>query len=41
MLLRGIEWKGFNILAGDELENRKELTPTNIDEHDILNREWY
>lgn len=41
MLLRGIEWKGFNILAGDELEHRKDLTPANIDENDILNREWY
>lgn len=41
MLLRGIEWKGFNILAGDELQHRKDLTPANIDENDILNREWY
>ena len=41
MLLRGIEWKGFNILAGDELEHRKDLTPENLDDNDILNREWY
>lgn len=41
MLLRGIEWKGFNILAGDALEHRQELTPENLDEHDILNRDWY
>ena len=41
MLLRGIEWKGFNILAGDELERRKDLTPENLDDNDILNREWY
>lgn len=41
MLLRGIEWKGFNILAGDELEKRKELTPENLDKNDILEREWY
>ena len=41
MLLRGIEWKGFNILAGDELERRKDLTPENLNDNDILNREWY
>lgn len=41
MLLRGIEWKGFNILAGDALEHRQDLTPENLDEHDILNRDWY
>ena len=41
MLLRGIEWKGFNILAGDELEHRKDLTPENLDDNDILNRPWF
>ena len=41
MLLRGIEWKGFNILAEDELEHRKDLTPENLDENDILNRPWF
>lgn len=41
MLLRGIEWKGFNILAEDEMQNRKPLTSENIDENDILNRPWF
>ena len=41
MLLRGIEWKGFNILAGDELSHRKELTASNLDENDILQRPWF
>ena len=41
MLLRGIEWKGFNVLAGDELEHRKDLTPKNLDDNDILNRPWF
>ena len=41
MLLRGIEWKGFNILAADELEHHKELTPENLDDNDILNRPWF
>ena len=41
MLLRGIEWKGFNILAGDELSHRKELTVKNLDENDILQRPWF
>lgn len=41
MLLRGIEWKGFNVLAGDELEHRKDLTPENLDDNDILNRPWF
>lgn len=41
MLLRGIEWKGFNIIAGDELSNRKKLTSKNIDDNDILSRPWF
>ena len=41
MLLRGIEWKGFNILAEDEMQNRKPLTVENIDNNDILSREWF
>ena len=41
ILLRGIEWKSFNINAEDELEHRKNLTPTNLDENDILNRDWF
>lgn len=40
-LLRGIEWKSFNILAQDELSDRKALTGANIDEHDILERNWF
>lgn len=40
-LLRGIEWKGFNIEAESQLDHRKELTGSNIDEHDILDREWF
>lgn len=40
-ILRGIEWKGFNIMAEDELNNRKPLTAENIDNNDILNRDWY
>lgn len=41
MLLRGIEWKAFNIEAEDELSNRKPLTASNIDSNDILSRSWY
>lgn len=41
MLLRGIEWKSFNLIAADELEHRKKLTVENLDENDILNRDWY
>lgn len=41
MLLRGIEWKGFNILAEGEMSDRKELTEANIDENDILQRSWF
>lgn len=41
MLLRGIEWKAFNLLAQDELEKRKDLNPENLDENDILNRKWF
>ena len=41
MLLRGIEWKAFNLLAQDELEKRKDLNPENLDENDILTREWF
>ncbi len=41
MILRGIQWKGMNILAQDELSSRKELTERNIDEHDILDRPWF
>lgn len=41
ILLRGIEWKGFNILAGDELDHRQALNAGNLDEHDILQRDWF
>ena len=41
MILRGIQWKALNILANDELSNRKELTANNIDENDILDRPWF
>ena len=41
MLLRGIEWKSFNLLAEEELGHRKELNASNLDENDILNRNWF
>lgn len=41
MLLRGIEWKSMKILNEEELSSRKALTADNVDEHDILEREWF
>ena len=41
MLLRGIEWKSIEIKAENQLKNRVELTGENIDENDILFRDWY
>ena len=41
MLLRGIEWKSFNLLAADELADRKPLNAENLDENDILTRDWF
>ena len=41
MLLRGIEWKSMNLKASGELSNRKELNVNNLDDNDILNREWF
>lgn len=41
MILRGIEWKGWNILAEDNLSNRTELNPENLEDNDILSREWF
>ena len=41
MILRGIQWKGMNILANDALSNRKDLTEENIDQNDILERPWF
>ena len=39
--LRGIEWKAYNLLAKEELAHRKPLTEDNIDDNDILNRDWF
>lgn len=41
MILRGVEWKAYNLNAQDELNGRVELTAENLDENDILNRDWY
>ena len=41
MILRGIEWKAYNLNAENELNSRVELTAENLDEHDILNRPWF
>ena len=43
MLLRGIEWKGFNILAQDEMSNRKKSTAESVEsgKNDILSRPWF
>ena len=41
MLLRGIEWKSMEIQGLASLEDKKPLTEDNIDENDILNREWF
>ena len=41
MLLRGIEWKSFNIKAEDNLGRRTDLNVDNLDSNDILNRKWY
>ena len=43
MLLRGIEWKGFNILAQDEMNNRKKSTAESVEsgKNDILSRPWF
>lgn len=41
MLLRGIEWKAAELKGLHDLENRQPLTAENIDENDILNREWF
>lgn len=41
LLLRGIEWKAYNLLAKEELAHRKPLTEDNIDDNDILNRDWF
>ena len=41
MILRGIYWKSLNLTAENQLTHRIELNAENIDENDILNREWY
>lgn len=41
LLLRGIEWKSFNLIAEEELSHRKELNSENLEENDILNRNWF
>lgn len=41
MLIRAIEYKSMNIDAEYKLQSRQQLTGDNIDENDILNRDWY
>lgn len=41
LLLRGIEWKAYNLLAKEELEHRHKLTEDNLEDNDILNRDWF
>ena len=41
MLLRGIEWKAMSLRNNRELDHRKTLDGSNLDEHDILNRPWF
>lgn len=41
LLIRAIEWKATSLRAQSELEDRKELNGNNIDENDILTREWF
>ena len=40
-ILRGIEWKSMNLKAADELSNRTKLNVENLDENDILSRQWF
>lgn len=41
MILRGIEWKAYNLNAENELNSRVDLTAENIDKNDILERDWF
>ena len=41
ILLRGIEWKAMKLNAEDELNHRKDLDVTNLEENDILQRNWF
>lgn len=40
-LLRGIEWKAFQLRGEGELANRKPLNEYDSDRQDILNRTWF
>ena len=42
-LKSGIEWKGKNIRAEDEMSSRKKITEENFNEFsdDIMNRSWF
>lgn len=41
ILLRGIEWKAMKLNAEDELNHRKDLDVANLEENDILARDWF
>lgn len=41
MLIRAIEYKGMDILAKDQTNSKKKLDESNIDDNDILNRNWF
>lgn len=41
MIIRGIEWKGKNLINEEELNGRKPLNENNLDENDILERPWF
>lgn len=41
MILRGIEWKAMQLRAESELTSRKPLDEENLEQVDILNRDWF
>ena len=41
ILLRGIEWKAMKLNAENELNHRRDLDVTNLEENDILARDWF
>ena len=41
MLIRAIEYKSINIDAEFKLQNKKELTGENLEDNDILTRDWF
>ena len=41
ILLRGIEWKAMKLNAENELNHRKDLDVTNLEDNDILQRNWF